>query len=1038
METLPRTEPTILIFVALAEEHDRLLQFFPHEQTFKNKDWVCVQHKSETLGCRLVSILSKDMGIDNAHEAVSFGVQHFSPNLIVCLGIAGSLSNDLNIGDICISSEIVDISQNMKISEVTRTKKRKKGQRRNKPQNERPETRVELSPKYFSISADISATFRFLRSNPELQSDLETWKEEAGARKIDLLGEDAKENLGLEPLKRPVVEIGPIICGPVVANSGFKQVLKKIDRKVLAIETESSGICRAAGSEIPFIAIRGISDLADPNKNALERTTKQAARQLAADNAITYFKLQLRNESFLSVAEAHLKRGSSTEVKEERNEARPEKILARISEELDTYLLKMSPEYKLVPNKAKLPIPRIYSEEVYSDYGNTSERRPRSTFEALSENRRIFIRLPKSFPNQTFAWSIGQSLLNGEIDGKQALPIVLSGDELSPPSKGILHAIGIHLTHPTITQHFTPIIIINEPQFNSAAKITFLISEIEQYPTCPVLVISRAENPTDQIDRLKADLGLTDHSTAPVPFYEIATYLETAFEMTAAEADTVASRLDETFSKFRLHTHPAYFAGLQEATLDALIEANQRAELIQLAVDGLLSFVVVFDESRIKLSRTTREEFLANLAFEIRVEKRSFTRESLYAYVRDYAEKKALEIQGDEFLRGYFSVGLLNEIDGYISFSVPFLESYLLSERLRTDSQSAESYFDPFQDDFDQFTFDLYVERGACDKVIQNVCAFAQTALRNCDEGENVYTLKQVKPRALSNSQRLINLAQQLSEKAGQLAEHSNSNQVRKEKQKLIDTKQAVHGRVAQKDPFNRNDLPEEIKTDFQRLDALSRATTLLATLIGSGAERLDGAVKVEIANLILKVLERFLHHWTLNRMGIDFNEIRTELSSEAAIDQIIQDLGLYEEDRGSVKDNLLTFLDDQELRLLSGPGSSLFNRLSQYASVRSLRPIFANIKANGMIERLFRDAWLMDVEFNDGKKALKNSLQHYKGSPLLRLVVTTHLMNRVYWHHWQRESKRSFVDVARYSLAPLGLKPSDEQTQKVLKGPKS
>jgi len=45
--------------------------------------------------------------------------------------------------------------------------------------------------------------------------------------------------------------------------------------------------------------------------------------------------------------------------------------------------------------------------------------------------------------------------------------------------------------------------------------------------------------------------------------------------------------------------------------------------------------------------------------------------------------------------------------------------------------------------------------------------------------------------------------------------------------------------------------------------------------------------------------------------------------------------------------------------------------------------------------------------------------------------------MNRIYWQHWQKESRASFVDVAKYSLALLGLKPADEHTQKMLSGPK-
>lgn len=1037
MKDQPASIATILVFVALPEEHDRFLEQFPSLNSILDSKFLFIEHDIKTDGFRLISVLAEGMGIDNAHDATAAGIARFKPNLIVCLGIAGSLTADLKIGDVSVSSEVIDISQNIKISEVQPTRRRRPSNRTKVQRPQASRTVVELSPKPFSILPELSASFRFLRSHPTLKADLAGWVDQAKGRRADLLGENATGGLIEEMTQDPVAEIGPLISGPIVASTAFKDALKKIDRKVLAVETESSGVCRAAVAEtIPCITVRGISDHADVNKNALERTTKLAARRLAADNAISYFALQLRNPSFLRIASNHHQDANQPQLFNY-SDGEPDKILSKISNDIDVYLQKMSPEYKHRPNNASLPIPRVMNDMADDEVEDFSSKRPKPIFEALRDNRNIFLKLPKSYPNQTIAWSIGQSLLRSEVDGKQILPLVVSGDELTPPSKGVEHATGVNPIDAIIMRHFTPVLIINEPQFHSQPKMNFLISEIQKYPSCPVIFISRSESPTDQIDRLKADLGLIDHSTAPVPFHEIASYLETAFEMNSAEADSVASRLDETFSKFRLHTHPAYFVGLQETTLDALIQANQRAELIQLAVDGLLSFVVAFDESPVKLSRTTREEFLSDLAFEIRVEKRTYTKENLYSYVREFAVRKALEIQPEEFLRGYFAVGLLNDASERISFSVPFLEAYLLSERLRSDPASAAHYFDPSQQEFDQFTFDLYVERGACDSVVSAICAFASDTLKMCDEAENVYLAKLVRPRALSSPQMLLRLAHQLGEATVRMAESSGSKEVRDEKQQLLDTRQAVRGKVASRDPMSNSDLPEATKAEFARLDALSRASTLLATLIGSGAERLNGDVKETIANLVLEVLERFLHYWTINRMGMNFEELREELKSDATVDQLIEELGLYSEERDSIIENLMIFLDDQELRLLAGPGGVLFSRLSQYAGVRSLRPIFAKVKPVGMIQKLFRDAWLMDVEHNDGKKALKDTLQHYKGSPMLRLIITNHLMNRIFWHHWQRESKASFVDVARYSLAPLGLKPAEEHTQKMLKGPK-
>jgi len=1031
------TMETILVFIALPEEHDRFLEFFPAKDTVADNQHLFIEHQTAADGLRVVSVLSSGMGNDNAYDATKAGIAKFEPNMVVCIGIAGSLTSDLKLGDVSVASEVIDISQNMKISEVASPRK-KRPSKKGKPQRLiAAKTVVELSPKPLPVLPELAASFRFLRSHPVLKNDLAKWVDDATKRRETLIGSAENSVLTDDLDQPPTAEIGTIISGPVVASSAFKDTLKKLDRKVLSVETESSGVFRASSAaSVPCVTVRGISDHADVNKNALERTTKQAARQLASDNAITYFGLQLINPSFVRIAALHREKIDQHQLFAPLDQE-PDNVLRRISADLNTYLEKMSPEYKHRPNNANLPIPRINRDVVDEDIENLKSKGPQTVYDALKEARGLYIKIPKSYPNQTLAWSIGQALLRGEIDGKQVLPLVVSGDEIRPPAKGIKHATGIDPSDPVILRDFTPVIIVSEPHYHSEPRMKEVTEELKRFEFCPSIVVSRAETPTEKIDQLKTDLALVDHVTAPVPFYEIADYLETAFEMKPDEADSVATRLDDTFSKFRLHTHPAYFVGLQETTIEALIEANHRAELIQLAVDGLLSFVVVYDESPVKLSRTTREEFLSDLAFELRVEGKTFSRDDLYAYVRAFGDRKALEVQPEEFLRGYFAVGLLNESSGQISFSVTFLEAYLLSERLRLDASAATRYFDPTRPDFDQYAFDLYVERGACGEVVDAICDFAQKALDSCETTENVFLGKKVQPRALSTPQMLLKLAQQLSQAAVRLSESSGSSEVRQEKQRIIDARTVVRGRVAARDPMTGDNVAADTKAEFQRLDALSRSSTLLATIIGSGAERLDGSVKAKVGNMLLAVTERFLHYWTVNRMSIDFNEMRDELKSEGAVEKIIEDLGLYDENPSEVRQNMLLFLDDQELKLLSGPAGVLFMRLAQYAGVRSLRPTFSSIKPVDRVQRLIRDVWLMDVEHNDGKKALKETLQHYKGSPLLRLVITNHLMNRIFWHHWQRDSRASFVDVAKYSLAPLGLKPADEHTQKMLSGPK-
>jgi hypothetical protein len=69
------------------------------------------------------------------------------------------------------------------------------------------------------------------------------------------------------------------------------------------------------------------------------------------------------------------------------------------------------------------------------------------------------------------------------------------------------------------------------------------------------------------------------------------------------------------------------------------LQVNRRAELIQLAVAGYLTFVVMEDEDQVRLSRTTRELFLEELALKINVEKRTFTEAQLTTFAEEMSKR---------------------------------------------------------------------------------------------------------------------------------------------------------------------------------------------------------------------------------------------------------------------------------------------------------------------------------------------------------------------------------------------------------------
>lgn len=1008
----------VVIITPLAEEHDVLMEIMPPIGDLSGNERVASLHDSGLRDYNIISILPVGMGQDHAFNAAEEAIERFSPDMVICVGIAGGLDSDLKIGDIAVSQELIDISQNMKVSSGVK----KEG------------NRIQLSPRSLPVDGLISAGCRFVRSHPNLRPKYLEWKKRASDRRAKLKEEFSASDLMHEMDFEPDIYTGAIVSGPVVACKEFKDTLKGLDRKVIGIETEAAGIHKAcAKHQIPFITIRGISDHADVAKNALERTSKLDFRRLAAENAFEYAKLQLSNPSFLRSATYHasFRRYGKGPITAENSAT---KILEKVQEGLHNYLKEMSPEYRHRPSGAVLPIPRIIRDIDEDDLmDEADDRRPVSLLSAIERDSRIFLKIPKSYPNQTLAWSIGQALLLGEIDGKTVLPIVVDGDELNPPSKGLMHASTFNFLEDTITRDFHPVILINEPHVWSKGKTSFLAKQLEQFGDVSVLIVSRADSPVEEIDRIKNSGKLIDYETSPVPFSEIAGYLEKAFEMEPDEADSVATRLDSTFSKFRMHAHPSYFIGLHEETIAAFVDANQRSELIQLAVSGILTFAVLFDRSDPKVSRSFREEYLSQLVVEIKCYKHSFSRRDLLVLAQNMADGRSLEINAYEFIRAFFAVGVLVEFDDKVSFSIPYVEAYLLARRLCSEPAEALVYFDPKLDPFDYYSFDLYAELGASVEVIEQLLNYGDQALADCDDEENVYLQRKVSPRALKSNSALMSLANDLSDAAKRIGDKSNDKETRAEKQQLLDTRARVRSKVVKRKDQRDAELSEESRKQFNRLDRLSRSLTLIATLIGSGSEQLSTRHKEEAVAKTLKIFDRFSHYWTLNRLEIDFDALREDILSDEMIDQIVEDLEGVEVDRADIFHSLSVFLDDQELRVLGGPLNNLLSRLAHYAGVRSLKPVLEKAPANNVMEAIGRDTLLMDVEHAAGKRSLKQSLSRYKGSDFLRLIVANHLVMRVYWHHWKRDSRGDFMEAADYALRPMKLVTSDKHRNKAL-----
>ena len=104
-------------------------------------------------------------------------------------------------------------------------------------------------------------------------------------------------------------------------------------------------------------------------------------------------------------------------------------------------------------------------------------------------------------------------------------------------------------------------------------------------------------------------------------------------------------------------------------------------------------------------------------------------------------------------------------------------------------------------------------------------------------------------------------------------------------------------------------------------------------------------------------------------------------------------------------------------------------------AGVRVLEPILDELNADNDVEQVIRASWFMDVNPVRGKEAMKAALDKYGGANLMRLVLASHLLWRVFWHHYKTAGAAHFISSAQRSLAPLGLQPPAKRIEAVKKG---
>jgi adenosylhomocysteine nucleosidase len=205
-------------------------------------------------------------GQERSAAATALILARYRPTIAVNIGIAGALSDDLHIGDVIIGDQIVSYLANAKAT----------------PDGADGFTVGMAGDALRSdeLLVERASQLPFIRP-VEFQAARERVARGAVPALASLMRADGFE-----------ISAGPIACGPVVgAARAFRNWLKAWKRDFVAVDMETSGVAIATSlsgaiRHIRYVAIRGISDMADEDKNKLEAETKNSSRHAAMRSSL--------------------------------------------------------------------------------------------------------------------------------------------------------------------------------------------------------------------------------------------------------------------------------------------------------------------------------------------------------------------------------------------------------------------------------------------------------------------------------------------------------------------------------------------------------------------------------------------------------------------------------------------------------------------------------------------------------------------------------------------------------------------------------
>ena len=699
----------VLIVVPLAEELDCIYKVFPYESDHSSNGFQFSKVTSPTPTISVFVIKLQEMGNAAARDACNFVFNQFTVGLVICYGIAGGIKKDLKLGDVCVSHEILDLSDQFKI------------------EDDMGALAIAPSPKHLGVDINICSRFAFMCEHPMYADLREGWKEDCleYALTVETDHPDTFESFKKHLREDVRVFFGSIVSYAVIASDSFVDTLKSIDRNILAVETESAGVFEVAKhNESSVVCIRGVSDYADSKKSQLEMESKDLVRAIAAMNAALYIQYQLRCAAlsgFLSDRRHTVDDAQSGDLFQ-KSEADPlEDILQQVEEEIELELKEKCPAYRHKPRRSLLPSPRVWREGGPSGAEKSADwDMPREIAEIIEQFQRVMVSLEPTYPDRALPWVIADLVLR--TNGSRIyVPVVVDGDQVSPNRFNLSKHDRVKEVLDLGPDCATPVIIVDDPNIQSSTRARALIDEANDHPQARFVVLVKKYNAPGLSLNFADSFNCERFSVANFSLGALSNFVSDNFGYDGPQSAVLATKLNDTFEQFRMHAHPSYFAGISPESLSALMAANRRGELIHLAVDAALMIMVAEDEADVQVSKRWRREFLKDIAVRQNVRGERIDEAKAISIAKDMAEGRDVDIKALEFVQSFVNAGILEFGGNEVEFILVYARDYLVAEYLYEHAKAASTYFGFDEIDEDYNVLDMYAELGPSDAIVDTI-----------------------------------------------------------------------------------------------------------------------------------------------------------------------------------------------------------------------------------------------------------------------------------------------------------------------------